>query len=226
MIAGGKTCHTRRMNNTLLAHHKRRIALYHWLLGRNYLRAARSMNINEQLFTGVRKDGVTPAFDHHISQAQYARTLPWLMFPEEVLCTIFYHDTPEDHGLSPNEILAHFPDDTQFGQRVADAVWRMTKKYRGTVRDEREIFDEMAKCPISSIAKGCDRIHNVQSMLGVFTEAKQRHYIEEVHHLFLPMLKQASRNFPEQECAYQNIRTLLRSQCEIVQAALDGTCAA
>ena len=99
--------------------------------------------------------------DHHVCQAQYARTLPGLLFPQEVLCTIFFHDTLEDCDLSPSEVLAQFPSDPVFGQRVADASWRMTKKWRGQHRDEREVFDEMARCPIASIDKGCDRIHNV-----------------------------------------------------------------
>jgi (p)ppGpp synthase/HD superfamily hydrolase len=203
------------MTSTILlqSHKKRRIALRHWLLGRGYTHAARSMAFNERLFSGLRKDGITPAFDHHISQAQYARTLPALLF----------HDTMEDWDLAPSEVLAQFLSDQDFGKRVTDAAWRMTKKWRGEKRNEKELFAEMGRCPIASIAKGCDRIHNVQSMVGVFTEAKQRQYIEEVHELFLPMLKEASYNFPEQEPAYQNIRMLLRSQCALIRAGLDGT---
>ncbi len=202
---------------------KRRIALYYWLLGKGYMNAARAMSFNERLFPGFRKDGVTPAFDHHISQAQYARTLQGLMFPEEVLCTIFFHDSLEDCDLAHNEVVAQFPSDQAFGGRVADAAWRMTKKFRGETRDEKALFEEMARCPIASIAKGCDRIHNVQSMVGVFTEEKQRKYIAEVDTLFLPMLKEAALNFPSQEAAYQNIRTLLKSQVSLINAGLDGT---
>lgn len=209
--------------NDLTAPARRRIALRYWLLGRDYTRAARAMAFNERLFPGTRKDGITPAFDHHVSQAQYARTLQGLLFPEEVLCTIFFHDSLEDSDLAPSEVAAVFPEDLIFGKRVADAAWRMTKKWRGSRRDETELFEEMSRCPIASIAKGCDRIHNVQSMIGVFTEAKQRQYIAEVETLFLPMLKRAALNFPEQEPAYQNIRTLLKSQCALILAALDGT---
>lgn len=202
---------------------KREIACRYWLLGRGYYNAARSMAYNKKLFAGTRKDGITPEFDHHVCQVQYVRTLPDLLFPEETICTIFFHDTPEDKGISPEEIARMFPKDQEFSKRVSDPVWRMTKKWRGEKRCEKALFEEMARCPISSIAKGCDRIHNVQTMVGVFTFEKQRAYLEEVDRLFLPMLKEAECNFPEQEAAYKNIRTVLRNQSALIRAFLGNS---
>lgn len=207
---------------TLEAAHKREIACRYWLLGRGYHHGARSMAYNRKIFSGTRKDGITPEFDHHVCQVQYLRTLPDILFPEETICTIFFHDTPEDKGISPQEIAQMFPNNALFAQRVSDAVWRMTKKWRGEKRCENDLFEEMAKCPISSIAKGCDRIHNVQTMVGVFTPQKQRAYLEEVDRLFLPMLKEAENNFPEQEAAYKNIRTVLRNQSALIRAFLEN----
>jgi (p)ppGpp synthase/HD superfamily hydrolase len=199
---------------------KREIALRYFLLGKGYNKALRAMAFNQKLFQGTRKDGVTPEFDHHVCQVQYSRTLLGLMFPEETACTIFFHDTPEDKGLAIEEIRRLYSDCPDFGGRVADATWRMTKIFRGEKRREDSLFEEMAKCPIASIAKGCDRIHNVQSMIGVFSAEKQRSYLEEVDRLFLPMLKEAERNFPEQEAAYKNIRTILKSQSAIIRGTL------
>ena len=198
---------------------KREIALRYWLLGRQYHRAVKAMAFNQALFTGKRKDGFTPEFDHHISQAQYLRTLPDLLFPEETFCTIFFHDTPEDKDVSIDEIFNLYRNSPEFAKRLSDATWRMTKTYRGVKRDEQDLFDEMARCPIASIAKGCDRIHNIQSMVGVFTREKQDAYMEEVERLFLPMLKKAEQNFPEQEAAYQNIRTVLKNQLALIRAS-------
>lgn len=215
-------CDTRVMTSSMIETAKKReIACRYWMLGKGFVRAVRSMAYNQKLFTGTRKDGITPEFDHHVCQAQYLRTLPDLLFPEETFCTVFFHDTPEDRGVSPEEIFKLFPEDPVFGRRVSDAVWRMTKKWRGEKRCEKALFDEMAKCPIASIAKGCDRIHNVQTMVGVFTADKQRAYLEEVDTLFLPMLKEAARNFPEQEAAYQNIRTHLKGQAAMLRAFLN-----
>lgn len=208
------------MDTTIDAARRREIACRYWLLGKGYNRAVRSMAFNRKLFSGTRKDGITPEFDHHVSQVQYARTLPDLLFPEETMCTIFFHDTMEDKDLSPEEIVRLFPEDPAFARKVADAAWRMTKKWRGEKRGEEALFEEMAKCPIASIAKGCDRIHNVQTMVGVFTFDKQRRYLEEVDRLFLPMLKEAEGNFPEQEAAYKNIRSNLRNQAALIRAFL------
>lgn len=204
---------------------KREIACRYWLLGKEYYRGVKSMAYNQRLFTGTRKDGITPEFDHHVCQVQYVRTLPGLLYPEETICTLFFHDTPEDKGISPQEIREVLQDDADpaFALRVSEAVWRMTKKWRGEKRGEAELFSEMAKCPIASIGKGCDRIHNVQTMVGVFSADKQRAYLEEVDRLFLPMLKEAERNFPEQEAAYKNIRTNLKNQSALIRAFLNST---
>lgn len=192
---------------------KRLIALRFWLQGARLTRALRALDVNRRMFPGVRKDGITPEFDHHVVQAQYLRTLlPHLLYPEETLAAIFFHDTPEDRGVSYAEIRNTFPEDAAFGDRVANAVQRVTKTWRGEVYDESELFSAMARCPIGSVVKGGDRIHNLQSMVGVFSAEKQRKYLAETEQLILPMLKDAERRFPEQEPAYKNIRTILKMQ--------------
>ena len=196
---------------------RRFLAMKYWLLGAKYNEALRSLDFNQKFFTGVRKDGITPEFDHHICQAQFMRTLiPHLIYPEETLATIFTHDTQEDKSVSWQEIKDVF-DQEHFGVLVADATWRVTKVFRGAKRDEAELFEEMAECPIASLVKGVDRIHNFQTMVGVFSKEKQQKYIQEGSELFLPMLKSAEKKFPSQEPAYKNIRTFLKSQMQLLQ---------
>jgi hypothetical protein len=74
---------------------------------------------------------------------------------------------------------------------------------------------------VASIVKGADRVHNVNSMVGVFTKEKQARYAGEVEKYFLPMLKQARKNFPEQLDAYFNIMHMLRSQVNLLKGSLD-----
>lgn len=202
---------------------KRLIALRYWLMGAGLHNALLAMDFNLPYFDGLRKDGVTPEFDHHVSQANFVRTLqPFLEYPEETLCLVFFHDTAEDHGVSPTEIAAIFPD-PEFGRRVSSATWRMTKKYRGgtgAAATQEELFAEMARCPIASIGKGVDRMHNLQSMIGVFSDSKKRSYLDETEQYFLPMLKAAERAFPKQEPAYKIIRTVLKMQIELIRAGL------
>lgn len=197
---------------------KRLISLRYWLQGAKMYEALRALEFNRALFAGKRKDGVTPEFDHHVCQAQYIRTLlPNLLYPEETLCTVFFHDTFEDKGLSKDEVRKVFVN-SQIGDRVVESAWKMTKVWRGEKYDEQTLFDVMAQDPIASLDKGVDRIHNFQSMVGVFSKEKQLQYIEEGQRLFLPMLKKAEQNFPEQEPAYKNIRTCLKSQMHLIAA--------
>lgn len=113
--------------------------------------------------------------------------------------------------------------DKNFASRVAVSVDRMTKEFRGVRRDEKQLFDEMALDPITSIAKLCDRIHNLQSMVGVFTIEKQKKYIDEVNEFFFPMLKAAKRNFPHQTMAYENIKWMLKSQIQLIEAVISSS---
>lgn len=96
----------------------------------------------------------------------------------------------------------------------------MTKKFRGELRPQGELFDEMARNPISSIAKLCDRQHNILSMVGVFTPEKQRIYVNEVRELFLPMAKKAKKNFPHQIRAYELMKFNLETQIELIENTL------
>jgi (p)ppGpp synthase/HD superfamily hydrolase len=162
---------------------------------------------------GVRKDGVTPEVDHQISIAHYVRTLhSSLIHPEDTSITVMLHDVREDYGVSDQEI------ESQFGARVSQAVNRLTKTFRGVDRDPVTLFASMSEDPIASIVKGADRIHNFNSMIGVFTKEKQLAYVAEAERHFFPMLKRARRLHPSQEPVYENVKTVLRSQVTMIKA--------
>lgn len=196
---------------------KKLLVLRSLLAGLEYHNALDALEFAQKHHTGTRKDGFTPEFDHQISIALFALTLPNLMFREEVIATIMLHDVREDYHVTDHEVRALFPD-TGFADRVSRAVENMTKEWRGAKKDEVALFEAMSEDPIASIAKGCDRIHNLQSMIGVFSLEKQKKYVEEVKRLFLPMLKKARRNFSRQRNAYENIKHMLVSQLELIEA--------
>lgn len=140
-----------------------------------------------------------------------------LSIGRKVIATIFLHDVREDYGVSDGEIRSIFDNDA-FALRVADAVDAMTKEFRGLKRLEDEVFAAIGQNAIASIAKGADRVHNLNSMLGVFTVKKQQEYVGEVHDFFLPMLKRARRLFPHQVNAYENIKFVLETQVAMIKA--------
>jgi len=197
---------------------KKLLTLRQQLVGARYHHALAALEFAIKYHTGTRKDGVTPEFQHQVEIALFALTLPDLMYREEVIATILLHDVREDYGVSDGEIRGLFFHDEGFAGRVSRAVENMTKEFRGLKKDEEALFEAMAEDAIASIAKGCDRMHNLQSMVGVFKLAKQKEYIKEVHDLFLPMLKKARRLFPHQVNAYENIKHILQSQIQLLEA--------
>jgi (p)ppGpp synthase/HD superfamily hydrolase len=202
---------------------KKLLTLRQQFVGARYHHALAALEFAHRFHTGLRKDGVTPEFQHQIEIALFALTLPDLMFREEVIATILLHDVREDYDITDREIRDLFFQDSEFAIRVARAVENMTKVFRGVKKNEAALFDAMGQDPIASIAKGCDRMHNLQSMVGVFKLAKQKAYIQEVHDLFLPMLKKARRLFPHQVNAYENIKHILQSQIQLIEAVHDAT---
>ena len=188
-------------------HAKERIALRHWLLGREWYKAAEAMTFAEDYHNGLRKDGVTPEFSHQVSIALYVSTLtPHLLFPEATMTTVFLHDVCEDYEVPVSEIEA------RFGAQVAGATWAMTKVFKGVKRAQAEVKAAQETCPIASVVKGADRIHNQSTMAGVFTPTKIGEYLTETSDYILPMLKVARRTFPSQDGAYQNERVILNTQ--------------
>lgn len=187
------------------AHYEKlRVTLRYFLLGREFYMAADALEYGAQYHTGTRKDGVTPEYQHQIEIAHYVRTLlPSLMFPEDTIAACLLHDVPEDYGVPHAEIA------NRFGTKVGRAVFLMDKNSNAR-------FEDIGMDPIASVAKGGDRVHNLQSMSGVFTREKQLKYIEEAKTKFLPMLKTARRMFPKQETAYENIKHMMNSQVQLL----------
>ena len=179
-----------------------------------------AMAFAEAHHSGTRKDGVTPEFAHQVAIAHFVRTLtPHLIHPQETLAIVFLHDVREDYDIADIEIV------DRFGPIVAAGVDAMTKEFHGQRRAPHEVFSQIASDPCASVAKAADRIHNQQSMLGVFTPAKIASYLEETQVFFLPMLREARRAFPSQEGAYENAKLVLTSQLHLLSAipGLPGT---
>lgn len=194
--------------NRLAHYEKLSISLRYFLLGKEYYETARALEFAAEYHTGLRKDGITPELQHQVEIVHYLRTLlPSYIYPEDTLTAGVLHDTREDYPQSELEILQNFRP------RVARAVELLDKNGK----TKKFYFEQIAQDEIASIVKGADRVHNLQSMIGVFTPEKQIAYVGEVEEYFLPMLKHARRKFPQQENAYENIKHLLNSQIELIK---------
>lgn len=203
-------------NDSTATYEKLRLTVRYWLLGRRYNVALRAMEFAAKHHVGLRKDG-SPEFSHQVWQVSYARTVADLLsYPEETIATIFLHDTVEDYDVTVADI------ENLFGTRIAHSVDKMSKVVEGVKKPSQTYFDELATCPISSVAKGVDRLHNHKTMRLAFQASKQIDYLGESADDILPMLKAARRRFPEQEPAYENIKHMMISQMELYRDLLQG----
>ena len=188
---------------------KMKIALRAILEGRKYYTALRAMNFAENLHNGTRRDG-QPEFSHQVSQALYAITLlDLLTFKEETICVTFLHDVIEDKEVTHEQLVS------LFGKTIADATLKMSKVVDGIRIPDEVYYNTLPTCPIASVSKGFDRVHNLMTMLGGFKTEKRISYIEETLDKVVPMLKKAKRSFPEQIAVYENIKFVMTNQVRL-----------
>tara|TARA_B100000700_G_scaffold69353_2_gene76903 strand:- start:17561 stop:18181 length:621 start_codon:yes stop_codon:yes gene_type:complete len=186
---------------------KLRLSFRYWILGKAeenkyYFRVLKALNIAEKYHTGERKDG-SPELIHQYSIVSYLRTIhKSFINPVDVFIVAILHDTYEDYPESEEELKKEFPD-------LFDYFVRISKVRNGEKISYQQYFGEMQECDVCSIVKLTDRIHNISTMIDVFSLEKQDKYLEEVDLYFFPMLKHAKRLFPEQENAYENLKSIL-----------------
>lgn len=201
---------------------KMNISLRYWLIGMahsdpNYYKCLEAMEFAASYHTGVRKDGVTREIEHQITIALYIKTLiKYLLYPWETICVALLHDVCEDYGV-PYEVIRD-----KFGVIVAQGVEAMTKVYKGVKKSEEHYFTGISESPTASVVKGGDRIHNLQTMVGVFTIPKQKEYINEAVTNIVPAIKNARRRFWEQEAAYENIKLIMYSQIQLIEKTIEN----
>lgn len=185
---------------------KQKIAIRAWMEGRGFHVAIKAMNFAEKYHNGTRKDGQLE-FSHQVSQACYARTMErYMLHPEAVLACIFLHDTVEDYNVSYETLVE------LFGLQIADAVIKMSKVIKGVKIPVETYFTTLATCPIASLSKGFDRVHNLLTMVGGFKPEKQSEYLDETLGDIVPMLKEARRTHTSQEPIYENIKFVMTNQ--------------
>ena len=199
--------------NTVEHFQKLKIAIKYWLLGRRYYKAEEAMEFGLKFHTGTRKDKITPEFYHQITTAHYARVFEGILtYPQETFSAIFLHDIMEDKDISYEEIKE------KFGALVAEAVLHLSRKFRGEKLEIQEYYNNIKNDPIASVAKGIDRINNMQTMVGVFTLNGQKWYIEETENYIIPSIKHARKHFIEQERIYESLKLALISQVDLIKA--------
>lgn len=187
----------------------------YWVQGKaenepEYYKVLTALRIAEKYHKNKRKDGA-PELSHQIAICSYLRTLhKYFRFPAMVFIVALLHDVIEDYPESADEVFALLPD-------AYPLVVRMSKiDSFGNKIPYEEYFGLIQECEICSLVKLADRIANISTMIGVFSYDKQTSYLEDLINWFFPMLKYAKRKFPDQEPAYENMKTVLFVQQDTI----------
>jgi hypothetical protein len=202
-----------RLKNAL-QYEREKTALKYYLIGKGYNKAIKALGYIERIEFRIpaeerfRKDKVTPSLHHQIRIALSVTQLKGLTDKQEELCIVaaLLHDVQEDHSISYEEIY------NNFGKKIAEICWKLTKKFVGQHKNKEEYIREIGQDLIASIVKGLDRNDNLSTMIDVFSISKMDSYADEAEDVFLPMLKTASKLFPELLQAYQMITLKMKLQ--------------
>lgn len=185
------------------------------LKGLGFFKALEAYDMGKKHHVGFRKDGITPEFQHQIEICLFILTLKDVRDLHNTLIVALLHDVREDYHIPHNDI------EEKFGKIAADAVEKLTKVFKGYKKDTQQYFDEIATCPIASIVKLADRIHNISTMVGVFSIEKQDKYVFEVKEYFYPLIKKVRGTFPDQAASYYGMQTFIKNMTKTVEQSLE-----
>jgi hypothetical protein len=128
---------------------------------------------------------------------------------DAALAAFLLHDAVESGKTTIEEIRQ------EYGDEVAELVDNLTKRDGET---NEEYYVRIAINVKSIIGKGCDRLSNLGTMIGVFSIPRIKRYSEESKKYVLPMLEEARHRFLE----YSNILVALRDEIERVLKIVDA----
>lgn len=171
----------------------------------------KALELAQKYHKGLRKDGVTPEFAHQVFIAGYIRDI-WPLNLDDILAAAFLHDLLEDYDYSLEELQS------QFDPYICSLVWLLTKKYKGVVKSPEEYYSFIAVSYAATLIKSVDRIHNLHTMVGVFSDEKQRRYVEETEKYIIPMLESSCEEASGR--TLRNALTVLNIQLTQIKARL------
>jgi (p)ppGpp synthase/HD superfamily hydrolase len=180
----------------------------------HYFNVRRAIIYAESIHKNTRRDG-TPEFSHQLEMLSIALSLHnSLIDPYSVYMAIIVHDTIEDYPETQPALQDMFPDAIQFSHRLA--------KFKDFSHDEDlyyGYFERLAECNVCSVVKLIDRIHNLSTAVGVFSNEKLSEYCNEVEKYFLDMMHTAKSNFNQRE-VYEVLKFMLLTELRIIRKFL------
>jgi (p)ppGpp synthase/HD superfamily hydrolase len=183
-------------------------------IDKNFVQSLKALE-SVMKITTTRKDGITPSVVHQLSVTNYLLSFekvitndnPELLLMLDTLCAIaLLHDSLEDNHITEEDLVKNY------AEMVCTAVKQLSK----TNKSKQNYFDQILKIAYAVVVKGVDRIHNCQTMVGVFTPEKQAEYIEETNNYVIPLLRKARYKYPKLDPIFVNEILILESQIELI----------
>lgn len=177
-----------------------------------YERAIKAFEFIQHLEDGqFRSDRVTPNFHHMLSIARLCWTFKdSLESAEDTIIVALLHDVLEDHPVTHGQIMG------EWGKKVADAVELLSRNLTAP----ETYYANLSLNPLASVVKLVDRIHNLKSMINVFSVAKQERYLKDTLDNYLEIVRVARKAHPWQARVYENLKIILLITTDLVEDGL------
>lgn len=200
---------------------KQKIHLRGVLKGAKMYSALKMLNAVEDTYgTDRRKDGKTLSVMHPIQIALSVLILPVdESLKETLIIMALAHDMTEDYAFSKEDFVKLFG--LEKGEWFYLMNCRLSKVVDNIKKSNQDYFSEIVN-PECVIVKGLDRLNNLNSMVGVFSEEKMQIQVEETQQYVIPMLKKAERQYPEMELTIYAVRFQILQTLILIDHFLKG----
>ena len=193
------------------AQERAQASLYHWILGNGYWEAASAFRLARNIHSGKRKGG-DPEFSHQIWICNHIRTLPIpTKHMERAIIIGLLHDTIEDYPEQRKNIKHNVSKQAAKDSRI------MSKIQDGIKMDNVAYMHAILSNPLTAIAKGVDRAHNLYTMGDGFSIEKQRKQIAETREYHIPMLKAARQRYPKYHQCFEALKMIITMQIAFLE---------
>jgi (p)ppGpp synthase/HD superfamily hydrolase len=190
---------------------KHMIVLRGYFSGAKLFKALEALEVASEIHNGMRKDGVTPEFQHQLEICEILMPFSEKMdrdTADRLFFAAISHDIMEDYPPSHYSHLKYLKEN--------EDCYLLDKSGKST----HDYYVDLPDSAVASMVKAADRVHNIESMAGVFSPEKIKKYIEETRKYVLPMMKTARRQHPEYMTYFTHMSQRIKNHIRTIEAFL------
>lgn len=179
--------------------------------GSNLLESMKAFSVMKKYHADTfRKDGL--GYDTHPVRVTH-QLLATGIKNDSIIAAALLHDVIEDCSVSETQLR----NDYGFSDETMTILTFVTKKKN---YNEETYYRNIASNPGAILVKISDRLHNLSTMHGAFSQEKMLSYVEETYTHILPLCRILKYEFPEYANASYIIKNQIETICEIYSSLL------